>query len=156
MSYNDRVEFQQKLDELFPEGAQVWQITVDRETGEEFPGAEFVTGRVWCTDVRTNNDLEEFHIWMDSRWMPEETHEYFPPMTAWIEDIEATEDEDVFESWVMDDTEEEFDILLMFRFRTDRPIPAGAREYATELRLNEFFPLGVEIQEAVNAEGDTG
>lgn len=151
-NYKAKASYQLMLDEMFPRGAEFHLVELNDDDTEELSGLEFVTGRVFCSEARFDEDGWEYRLFFDPRWTEEEYQEYVPPYQAWTTQIDDTDEDDIWEIPVIVDPDvtERRDLI---RLRTDHKLHPGQREFVTELREQELFPYGLEVEDV---EADTG
>ncbi len=143
--YNERVEYQGYLDELFPRGALFALVVIDSQGAEAPTGLSFVTGRVFCSDARVTERGWEFQLFFEKRWLQEEDYEFHPTYQAWTAAIDATDEVEAYEVVVVE--LDDVPLIQLIRLRTDHSLHRGQREWVTGLWLEELFPFGLERRE---------
>jgi len=153
--YNQRVEYQGYLDELFPRGASFALVEIDSQGVEVPTGVGFVTGRVFCNEARVTDRGWEFQLFFEKRWLQEEDYEFHPTYQAWTAAIDGTDEVETYEVRIVES--EEVSLIQVIRLRSDPTLHSGQREWVTSLWLDELFPFGLERrEEALNAVSDIG
>ena len=150
-TYNARVAFQERLDEMFPEGT--WAAVAMLINGREVPtGIEFPVGRVFCSNAAEAEGLGwVYELFFDTR--TREDHEAgisVQPFTLWMDEF-VTESELFAEARLIGGEAEEI-VRMLYEPRGPRAVPAGHREFITELREAELFPRGLQPIETAAVE----
>ncbi len=142
-TYNARLDFQGTLDTLFPKGT--WLMLLEEVAGKLVPAAvEFATGRVFCSDAVETELGWAYELFFDPRVGELLLGEYEQPLTLWITEFD-TEHELYAEAAPLIEDEESLLVLrMLYSPKGPRRIPAGLREFITELREAELFPRGME------------
>ncbi len=153
--YNQRVEYQGYLDELFPRGAFFAVVRIDPQGVEAPTGIGGITGRVFCSDARATELGWEFQLFFEVRWLREEAYEFHPIYRAWTAALDGTDEVETYEVRIV--APDESALIEVMRLRSDPTLQSGQREWVTGLWLDELFPFGLERrEEALNAVSDIG
>lgn len=138
--YNARVEMQEYLDELFPEGA--YAVTV---LGRYWSGLALVTARVFCMDVAEDEeDGLRYRLMIDPRQEPEQEGEYVQPYGPWVREL-ADEGYPIVEAEIVvgDPDAPSETLKLIAEMAGPRKPKKGARAFLSALREPELFPDGL-------------
>ena len=148
--YNEKVDFQLQLDELFPRGAYVTMMSEGRNVG-----TELITARVFCDGVRFVDGVWEHHVMIDPRQDELPVGEFAQPYAFWmtefdLEGLPLVEAEEIQE----DDDDPEKVVRLDADPQGPRKPRRGSRAFLSALREPELFPRGVKpVELEVVADG---
>lgn len=154
--YNERVVFQQMLDERFPRGAYASFVLDDESNGRYIPeGVNMTVGRVFCSEAEIIDGLWVHTIILDPTTLADE-HQNYLQVQVW----QVTESEDVdylYEAETYSpDIEMQEVVRLYARPAGPRRVKPGQREVLTERHESALFPNGIEEQRGIADANDSG
>ena len=152
--YNERVAFQQMLDERFPRGAFVTFVTDDG--GRRIPeGVEMTVGRVFCSAAELVNNGWIHTIVLDPTFSLDDPQKELQVEIYPITDVEEVDDLYEAETFTPELPLDEV-VRLHARPAGPRRVRPGQRDVCTERWESELFPDGIEAQEALADANTTG
>lgn len=141
-TYNVRLDFQGRLDELFPSGT--WATLLEQLGDQLMPvGVEITTGRVFCSNAVETDEGWFYELFIDPRADDPLVQQWENPLTAWVGEM-IFENDLYAEAQVLTAEDEIVVIRLAYDPQGPRAPAPAQREFVTTLREAELFPRGME------------